>query len=160
MSLIKVVNENYCSISSLRHELHYQLRTSQSTCYNQNEIFYTGYGVCLTGVESVIRDFQFVKDCFNKQGGNLFHHFIISLNYANNDLNKETNELRETNMRMTANLLSEYIYHKKRFQNVYFIHLDNKSNVHAHFIMNSINFENGKRIDRSQSFFNELLNFF
>lgn len=159
MSLVKVVNENYYDIKALYEELHYQLRTKQSTCYSQETIFYSGYGVCLVSIDTIIRDFQFIKSYFNKENGNLFHHFIISLHYSNINLDKKKNESRELYMRLVADLLSKHLYYEKGFQNLYFIHLDNESNVHAHFIMNSINIHTGNRINHAQEFYNGLLCF-
>lgn len=88
--------------------------------------------------DSALEEFKFVKKHFGKEDGRTYYHIIQSFS-PDDDLTPETaNEIGVK--------LAEYF---PGFQILVATHVNTKA-IHNHLIMNSVNFENGKKFHQSR----------
>ena len=88
--------------------------------------------------DSALEEFKFVKKRFGKEDGRTYYHIIQSFS-PDDDLTPET--ANEIGMK-----LAEYF---PDFQILVATHVNTKA-IHNHLIMNSVNFENGKKFHQSR----------
>ena len=92
--------------------------------------------------ESALEEFRFVKKRFHKEDGRSYYHIVQSFS-PDDDLTPET--AHEIGLKF-----AEYF---PGFQVLVATHINTKA-IHNHLIMNSVNFENGKKFHQSR---NEML---
>lgn len=85
-----------------------------------------------------MNNFYETKEYFNKLDGRQYRHYIQS--FAPNEISK--NEIMEV-----ANRWAEKVFEGHE---VYIAIHDDKDHLHAHFIVNSVNFINGKKLHESK----------
>lgn len=98
-------------------------------------------------VEDIINQFWGVQDLYNinQRGGRRIVHEIYSLSDQDFiDMNCEY-----INVYVVAELISEY-YFKQGHQVLFAIHRDPEKKVHIHFVINSVNYINGKKYHSSK----------
>lgn len=88
--------------------------------------------------ESCYDEFQMVKQNFNKPDGRTYYHMIQSF-AQDDDITPE--KCHEIGMQMAEHCFPE-------FQVLVATHID-KKHMHNHFIINSVSFENGRKMDVS-----------
>ncbi len=90
--------------------------------------------------ESCYEEFQMVKQNFNKLDGRTYYHMIQSF-AQDDDITPE--KCHEISMQMAEHCFPE-------FQVLVATHID-KKHMHNHFIINSVSYKDGKKIDLSPS---------
>ena len=88
--------------------------------------------------ESTLDEFRFVKKRFHKEDGRSYYHIVQSFS-PDDDLTPET--AHEIGLKF-----AEYF---PGFQVLVATHINTKA-IHNHLIMNSVNFENGKKFHQSR----------
>lgn len=122
------VNESYSNQSDLVNVINY--------VFNPCKVLSNSYGglqVRLESIESIIKDFLFVKNIYGKTDGRQLRHFIISFDPEDNISPQEALKM--------AYIASEYY---SDYQMVFTVH-ENKPNLHIHFVMNSVSYKTGKK---------------
>ncbi|MCH5256767.1 MAG: relaxase/mobilization nuclease domain-containing protein [Lachnospiraceae bacterium] len=96
----------------------------------------SGYGITLDSIDSVIREFEYVKRQWNKaeEGRRQARHFIVSFEKDEFPLN--------TIIEIAWRIGALYGY---RFQVFYGIHTETE-HTHIHFALNTVSFMDGKMI--------------
>lgn len=156
MSIIVVVSEPYREANVLENIVAYALRVPvESLSENISDIKYISYGVNDLTPRHMINSFYNVKNLLNKRDGKQIHHFFLSI-YKRNYRGVKNKE-------QWADILSSYVGQYLRtlgFQNISFIHVNEyASNVHIHFVMNSVNAITGLKLNNEKSFYNDLLSY-
>lgn len=88
--------------------------------------------------ESCYDEFEMVRNKFNKQGGRIYYHMIQSF-AQDDDISSE--KCHEIGMQMAEHCFPN-------FQVLVATHID-KKHMHNHFIINSVSFKDGKKMDVS-----------
>ena len=86
--------------------------------------------------ESVLDEFDMVKNKFNKQGGRTYYHMIQSF-AVDDDITPE--KAHEIGLQMAENLFPQY-------QVLVATHID-RQHKHNHFVINSVNMVDGKKMN-------------
>ncbi len=92
-------------------------------------------------------EFLFTKKNYDKENGRQYYHFIQSFNPKDN-----------INSGMAYDIGKDFAEHFKGFQLVMATHKD-KEHIHNHFIINSVNFENGYKYQQSKQDLQKLKDF-
>lgn len=90
--------------------------------------------------ESCYDEFEMVRNKFNKQGGRTYYHMIQSF-AQDDDITAE--KCHEIGMQMAEHCFPN-------FQVLVATHID-KKHMHNHFIINSVSYKDGKKLDLSPS---------
>jgi len=90
--------------------------------------------------ESCYDEFEMVRNNFNKQGGRTYYHMIQSF-AQDDDISPE--KCHEIGMQMAEHCFPN-------FQVLVATHID-KKHMHNHFIVNSVSYKDGKKMDLSPS---------
>lgn len=90
--------------------------------------------------ESCYDEFEMVRNNFNKQGGRTYYHMIQSF-AQDDDISPE--KCHEIGMQMAEHCFPN-------FQVLVATHID-KKHMHNHFIINSVSYKDGKKMDLSPS---------
>lgn len=128
MAIIKVVKKSGKTKASLKSAVEY---IGEKACNT--------FGInCSNDYHQIVNDFYETKEYFNKLDGRQYRHYIQS--FAPNEISK--NEIIEV-----ANRWAEKVFEGHE---VYIAIHDDKDHLHAHFIVNSVNFINGKKLHESK----------
>lgn len=101
-------------------------------------VSWTAFGALSNTPQSAIDSFNMVKRLYEKTDGNLLHHVIVNIK-PKRKLHDYFGVAQHIGYKLGTKLF------KEGFQNALFIHEKNGYS-HIHFIINSINYLNGKRI--------------
>ena len=95
-----------------------------------------GYGVCDTNPDYTYEQMRDVKEYYGKTGDNPVMHFVVSYD-------RRTVKDAATACRYTEQIAD---FHKGDYQPITAVHKENQGNslYHAHFVMNTVNINNGK----------------
>lgn len=131
MSIIKIVSGGYMNGDAV------QKLFSYITDYEKSDGYVYGYNVI---PELAVQMFMAIKSMYGKMNGKQAVHFIISFS---------------SNERITADILfelakcvSRYFY---KYQVVFAVHTSQKC-LHAHFMVNTISFIDGTRLECNKAF--------
>lgn len=128
MAIIKVVKKSGKTKTSLKSAVEY---IGEKACNT--------FGInCSNDYHQIVNNFYETKEYFNKLDGRQYRHYIQS--FAPNEISK--NEIMEV-----ANRWAEKVFEGHE---VYIAIHDDKDHLHAHFIVNSVNFINGKKLHESK----------
>lgn len=100
-----------------------------------------GAFACYADIETAFIDFWLVKNLYGKTGSVLYRQIIVSITES------ETKEY-QNNLNLIYNHFSQIgwlIADKLKVQVMGAVH-NNTDNLHAHYILNTVNFETGKRL--------------
>lgn len=140
MSNLIYKNKQYLNEDALENIVAYALRTDKDDLNNPiQRIAWGGQGIITRTPQSAIDGFNAVKKIYQKTDGNLLHHIIITFRTRHNHKPVTNYEIIQIMSNVGFQLL------KDGFQNMYFVHNEQDS-IHAHLVINSINFMTGKRI--------------
>lgn len=156
MSIIRVVSKPYKDLNVIENIVAYALRVPvESLNKNISNVKYISYGVNDLTPRHMVNSFYRMKDRFNKRDGKQLHHFILSI-YKRNYTGTE-------NKKQWADIPCSYVgqYLKELgFQNISFTHVNEyDTNVHVHFVMNSVNGITGLKLSNEKTFYNDLLSY-
>jgi len=124
MAIIKFVNQR----PSLEEIIEYAQR--------EGKLFAVEGKDCSVG--HIVEEMKFTKQLYQKEGGREFIHLIQSFSPKDNVTPEKVHEL--------GMKLAEYF---KGFEVMVATHTD-KNHLHSHLIINSVNFENGKKFHQSR----------
>lgn len=100
-------------------------------------LYYNGIGL---DPEHAIRDMELCKRAYDKTGGTQVKHIVVSLEAG------EENKLTDEEICTFADRTADIIYDNTGCQIAYAVH-GNTDNLHIHYAVNSVQINNGKKID-------------
>lgn len=89
--------------------------------------------------ETAIDDFNLIKDNFDKHGGREYKHYVVSFDHD------DSKRLSNDEVLDYAQNLFKDINDFKDYQQLFVLHND-KEHTHVHVIVNSVSFEDGKKL--------------
>lgn len=127
MAVVKMINEGYHQKSDFINLIYYVCRKAEDI---------GGYGITLTDIPEICLQFEYVKAFWGKaeEGRRQARHFIVS--FSNKELC--TQELMTLGWQIAA-------YYGYEFQVLWGVHADS-ANLHIHFVVNTVNYRNGKML--------------
>lgn len=139
MSNVIVRNLKYENVDALENIFAYGLEIEKEDL-NKNipHKLWFAYGALANTPQSAIESFNMVKRLYDKTDGNLLHHVIVNIKPK-----RILNNCVEVSQHVGVELGNKLL--KEGYQNVFFIHQKN-GYAHIHFVINSINYLNGKRV--------------
>lgn len=138
MSILKIVNGGYTNDDAV------QKLFSYITDYEKSDGYVYGYNVI---PELTVQMFMAVKSLYGKGNGKQAVHFIISFS---------PNECITADILFElAKCVSRYFY---EYQVVFAVHTSQKC-LHAHFVVNTISFINGARLECTKEFKKSFLSY-
>ena len=130
----------YINTDALENMVSYALRTDKDDLDSSlQSVAWRGQGVLTRTPQSAIDSFNAVKRIYQKENGNLLHHMVIT--FRTKRCHKPITSMDV--MKIMSDVGFKVL--EAGFQNLYFIHNEVDS-IHVHFIFNSINYLNGKRV--------------
>lgn len=157
MSNITVINEPYENEDALENLLAYILRVDKNTLnYHTSEVEHYGLGVNCLNPMSMIESFRMIKRFAYKMDGKQLHHFVLTIYMKNNHYSLRQRDLEYSWLRLLSAEVSQLLYEKKGYQNIFALHNDTNV-VHVHFMINSINYKTGKREKNLQGLYRSIL---
>jgi len=156
MSNVIVMNNSYADENALHDVFDYCLRSA---------IYCHGYGVRMVSKESVIESMEYIKKYHGKTGGKQLCHIIIGVDTifdTGMSYTKKQTAIDGAELDKFTRSLSEYIYYKYGYQNCCFRHISKKGRPHAHFIINPVHVQTGKKLASHSNLayeIHEILNF-
>lgn len=128
MAIIKVVKSSGKSKGSIKAVTDYVGKKAYDT-----------FGInCSQDYKEIPKQFDETKEYFEKNGGRLYKHYVQS--FAPNEVKKE-------DVIEIAKKWAERVF--KGYEVFIAVHND-KKHLHAHFVVNSVSFENGKKLHESK----------
>lgn len=128
MAIIKAVKGNGKSKGSVKAVADYVGKKAYDT-----------FGInCSQDYKEILQQFNETKEYFGKNGGRMYKHYIQS--FAPNEVKKE-------DVIEIAKKWAERVF--KGYEVFIAVHND-KKHLHAHFVVNSVSFENGKKFHESK----------
>lgn len=151
MSNIILMNKSYNDELALPTVMNYCIgnHSTKKKCFS-----WGGTGVDTSNIDTAINDMYKVKNYFSKTNGKQLYHIVITIysdtdsvdeNYLKRKYKKESNICDAI-----VKPISKLIY-DMGFQNCFFRHGDS-SIVHAHFVINSVNWMDGRKLTNFKSF--------
>lgn len=133
MDILRIIRHTDGSDRYLNNAVKYGFKEKLEE--NEKLIETVGYGVSGTNSRYAFNQMYATKKYFGKTGDNPLMHFVVS--YDNNIDNAENAST------YTAQIADNF---KNDYQMITALHQEDQGNskYHAHFIMNSVNFNNGK----------------
>lgn len=131
MSILKIVNGSYTNSNAVQQLFNY------ITDYKKSEGLVYGYNVI---PEFAVQMFMSVKSLYNQTGGRQTIHFIISLSPDEAITAKAMFEL--------SKCVAWYFY---GYQVVFAVHTS-QSCLHTHFMVNTVSFIDGKKLECDRMF--------
>ena len=130
MAIIKVVKRSGKTYTSLKKVLSYVGEKAAET-----------YGInCNEDYKKVAYEFFETKNYFNKTGGRQYRHYIQSFS--------PEDEISKEKILEIAIKWAEKSFHGHE---VFIAIHDDKDHLHSHFIVNTVNFENGKKLHEKKN---------
>ena len=142
MSNVIYKNTRYVNTDALENIVSYALRCDKVDLDSSlQSVAWSGQGIITKTPKMAINSFRTVKQIFTKNDGNQLHHVIITF--------KTRQVMKPITTYDAIKIMSEVGYGLLvlGFQNMYFVHNEYDS-IHVHFVINSINFLDGRRISR------------
>lgn len=141
MAVFKIVNKDYLDPGDIYREIRYIYDPKKCICKDS---------INLIGSDPyiIMNQFLYVKNYYGKRGGKQLEHFILSLDTEWEERDVKINEL----IVVASFILSEF----QEYQMTCAIH-NSSTNLHVHFIMNSVNMENGKHFRLTRQEFNNFM---
>lgn len=129
MAIIKVVKSSGKSKGSVKAVADYVGKKAYDT-----------FGInCSQDYKEIPKQFDETKEYFGKNEGRLYKHYIQS--FAPNEVKKE--DVIEIAKKWAGQVFKGY--------EVFIATHDDKNHLHAHFVVNSVSFENGKKLHESKN---------
>ena len=129
MAIIKVVKSSGKSKDSIKAVADYVGKKAYDT-----------FGInCSQDYKEIPKQFDETKEYFGKNGGRLYKHYIQS--FAPNEVKKE--DIIEIAKKWAGQVFKGY--------EVFIATHDDKNHLHAHFVINSVSFENGRKLHESKN---------
>ena len=135
---------SYTNKDAVRNVLAYVLRVRDDERRRAELLFWGGFGIPVYDYEeNVIKSFLCVQDTYNissRKGRRIFHETVTMTPMEFNGLGNNYGVLKA--------VIEEYCYKEyfqQGFQVVYAVHWDKNKSLHVHFVINTINFKDGKK---------------
>ncbi|BBA50938.1 hypothetical protein FV113G1_12870 [Fusobacterium varium] len=129
MSIIKVVKKSGKTFASLKKVLSYVGKKASET-----------FGLnCNNNFKNVAKEFIETKKFFNKEEGRQYRHYIQS--FKPGEITKE--KIMELSIKWTEKVFPGH--------EVFIAVHNDKEHLHTHFIVNSVNFETGKKLHENRN---------
>lgn len=129
MAIIKAVKGNGKSKGSVKAVTNYVGKKAYDT-----------FGInCSQDYKEIPKQFDETKEYFGKNGGRLYKHYVQS--FAPNEVKKE--DVIEIAKKWAGQVFKGY--------EVFIATHDDKNHLHAHFVVNSVSFENGRKLHESKN---------
>lgn len=138
MSNIVVMNRKYGDSNALDNVIDY--------CYGKCADWY-GYGVRIGDIEDAKDSMKYIKKYYNQLDGRQLVHFVINVDSFKNtgiEYSRMTMAKDEAFLTDFVHIISVGLFNAG-YQNCMFLHRDRKT-PHAHFVINSVNCRNGKKL--------------
>ncbi len=138
MAVFKVINNHSKSKASLKRILDYVLqpcKTSETLCSCHGDIINEEISA-----ENIYQEFFRVKDMFEKEEGRMYQHGTISFH--------KNEHIKPEEVLSFARELVEKLY--PDHQVLVAVHTD-RDHLHAHFIVNTVNYQSGKKLHWNKS---------
>lgn len=160
MSLIRIVPGKYNNQDALEKEFAYctkNLYNSKRGC-----IYWGGTGISNDSIEAAIFDMRRVKYFSGKMDGKQLHHFLVSI--KRKDLEESTvygryykryDKSRDESPALFVGLDVCELVFNIGYQTAYFVH-DDSEYFHVHFILNSVNYKTGMKLDNLNTIVNSV----
>lgn len=150
MAIFKIINENYPTTSDMENLISYVIRP--------NKALYVGipnlYAMQPNPASDICTQMLQVKNLYSKNSGKQLIHFVISLSgYSFDYESRMTPEQLHFISSLFANDICEAGY-----QCLYAIH--KTSNLHVHFVLNSVNWKTGEKFSGKQEEYTSFINGF
>ena len=153
MSNLEVYKFPYSNEDAIDKVINYFYKETDYYGNKKSILLRGGCGIIEGNKDIIITSFKKIKEIHKKEDGKQLHHFVIGID----EKHLTTNEERNRYAIDVAYDVSGLIY-DLGFQNYYCVHYDYEGS-HIHFCVNSINYKNGKRIAKEQSFYNQIRRF-
>lgn len=138
MAVLKIINNHSKSKASLKRILNYVLqpcKTDETLCSCHGDIINEEISA-----ENIYQEFLRVKDMFEKEEGRMYQHGTISFH--------KDEHIKPEEVLTFAQELIEKLY--AGHQVLVTVHTD-REHQHAHFIVNTVNYESGKKLHWTKS---------
>ena len=134
MYYLKQINGEYDTVDSMVNAINYIFK--DKTNHAKNVMWYGSFNIY--DIKTTADEMIMIKNYYNEFSGKLILHFIVSF--------EKTDYFIFSDAVLFANLICGFFC--LRHQIVYAVHTDT-DNLHIHFILNTISFVDGQRINRS-----------
>ena len=125
---VRIMKGSYTNEDAQQNVISYALRKSKAE-------FTGGCAVYPVSINNADKQFQIIKEKYNKTEGRKIFHMCLSY--------KDDKEITKDKVLSDAKKVSDKI--GEEFQNIYGLHEDT-DNLHVHFAINSVNYKTGKKI--------------
>jgi len=150
MSLIKVVPGKYDNCDALKKTFDY---CTKKIYDGEGCKYWDGAGICSYSTDSAVFDMIQVKYYHGKMDKKQLHHFVIHLKRKEIDdyceygsYGMKYDKRNDQGFDTVIGLETCEIIYNLGYQNAFFLHEDS-SCYHIHFILNSVNFITGAKLD-------------
>lgn len=151
MSALIVCNNSYSNDDVLENLVSYALEINKDKLnVSKQEVMWCGFGVNTYTPQYAINSMNTIKRLYNNEAGRQAEHFIISIYQHRNYGVSHRINIAQNLMYEAGNFLVNMGY-----QSICGIH-NNEGNVHIHFIVNSVNYMDGKKIHNTKVIYNAL----
>lgn len=135
MAYFKSVEGKYINYDSIENTINYICNPDKTISG-----LIGGLSVIPTSVDDIITQFKAIKQIYHNGDGKQVLHFVLSL--------EPNRELPGQKLLKMAMMIAAY--YAEKYQIVYAIHED-KIYQHIHFVMNTVSFKDGKKLDFNHS---------
>ncbi len=121
-----------------------------------NLIWSGGNGVFYNNTENIVRMFEATQEAYGEFEEGLINHFVISFN----DNTSRRIACIASDVWLISQVISNFI--GLRFQNVFYVHngsMDNKNNLHVHFIVNRVSYLDGSKFYVNRENFHQIIDY-
>lgn len=153
-SVIKLFKGKYPAREDMKRVFNYDLKSD-----DDGNTVWDGLGVITYSPQTAMYSMIKIKELYDKEDGRQIFHMMVSVEYYKYCSSKEDFELyeqmKEQYRRMIAGYVCSIIYNEG-YQNCYYLHSDTE-HFHYHFIINSINYNDGTRLSKIKGLLNKIL---
>lgn len=145
MSNIIVMNNPYKDDQTLEMVLNYCIG---NTCAHKKCEYWGGFGIRISSAETMIEDMKYIKQYYSQMGGRQLCHYIVVIKSVAKPNKKEDNSLLKVKDDAYCNSFAgdvAKIFYNQGFQVCFFKHIDTET-PHLHYVINSVNGLDGKKI--------------
>ena len=142
-------NANYMNADAIQKCISYITRTGGTKIGAEDILSYGGIGVTNNDPEQAVIDMIDVKKGHGKQSGRQMYHYSFTIN----EEQYGTLGCCEEAFEMAVKKMGNELFYSEGFQVEYAIHRnsgENEGALHAHFVVNSVNYCNGKKYHSEQ----------
>ncbi|MGN0735329.1 MAG: relaxase/mobilization nuclease domain-containing protein [Anaerovoracaceae bacterium] len=139
MSNIVVMNNTYSDEGALETVFYYCLEKCE---------YWGGFGVRAISPREAIQSMQYIKEYWRKTGGKQLGHIVIGVD-TNFDTGREYTRLQTAKDGAYLDdfaVIVSYLIYQEGFQNCFFKHVSKEGRPHVHYVINTVNVSDGKKL--------------